>query len=304
MVSIITINYNNAKVTADLLISIQSLDRQGLEVIVVDNGSKQNPETFLTTWFPWIKFIRSERNLGFAGGNNLGIKHASGDYLFFINNDTEFKANIIPRLVSLLEVNPHIGILCPVIRYFDSPSAVQYAGYTQINQVTGRNHCITTVQPVSGYGLVTTSYAHGAAMMIPKLVIQHVGLMPENYFLYYEELDWCESIKKAGYTIAVDPLSLFYHKESRTVGAISELKSYFMSRNRILFMRRNAILSARFLFWFYFILVATPVQVIKYLIRHQWKNVKAHFAGIKWNLLFAKDCKTIGYKFNYLNTHD
>jgi len=300
MVSIITVNYNNTVVTLDLLRSIENLHLKDVEVVVVDNGSRDNPGPLLKGHYPWITFVRSDINLGFAGGNNLGIRRAKGEYFFFINNDTEFTHDILGRMVGLLEANTEIGVLCPVLYYYDDPNAMQYAGFTPFNKVTCRNQCVTTFPTADSNGLSFTSFPHGAAMMIPRRVVYKVGIMPETYFLYYEEHDWAEMIKREGLKIAVDTQSVLLHKESQTVGAISELKSYFMSRNRILFMRRNARRAYLLLFWFYFLLVATPANLFAYALKKQWGNIRAHLAGISWNFRFPTTSQNIGYKFNHL----
>jgi GT2 family glycosyltransferase len=300
MVSIITVNYNNTKVTLELLRSIEKLGMKDIQMVVVDNGSRENPGPLLKAQHPWITFVRSDINLGFAGGNNLGIRKAKGDYFFFINNDTEFKADILPRLVSLIESHPAIGVLCPLLYYFDTPDVMQYAGFTPFNKVTCRNECLTVTAAADDEGLSYTSFPHGAAMMIPKRVVEAVGMMPETYFLYYEEHDWAEMIKKHGFKIAVDTQSMLFHKESQTVGPISELKSYFMSRNRILFMRRNSRSFYLTLFWIYFLLVATPKSLVSYALKNQWGNIKAHLAGIGWNFQSPTYSQKIGYKFNNL----
>jgi GT2 family glycosyltransferase len=215
-VSVITLNYNTTNHTIALLKSIERIYGQSLQVIVVDNGSTENPAGFLASQFPWIDFIRSDRNLGFAGGNNLAMRAAQGEYLFFVNNDTEFGADILSRMVNLFEQFQGIGLLCPTIHYYDQRDQVQYAGFTQINKITGRNACLTKAKPEHN-GMAITHYAHGAAMLVPRRVIDQIGYMPENYFLYYEELDWSESIRRAGYQIVVDTQSAFYHKESRSI---------------------------------------------------------------------------------------
>jgi len=300
MISVITVNYNTTDVTIDLLKSIERLGRHDLEVIVVDNGSKQDPSELILQRFPWVKVVRSEVNYGFAGGNNLGIQHSSGDYLFFVNNDTEFKSDVFGKLRESLALHPGLGVVCPVLHYFDHPQQIQFAGFTDLHPVTARNKCITTLGLPDVESLSYTEYAHGAAMMMPRHVIEKVGVMPEEYFLYYEEYDWSERIKNAGYAIAVDNRSVLYHKESQSTGAISELKSYFLSRNRILFMRRNAPTLFLFLFWMYYLVIATPVQVLRYVLQGRWGNSLAHMAGIIWNITSSIESKKIGYKFNDL----
>src|SRR4029079_17862403 len=112
-----------------------------LEIIVVDNASSPNPVPRWQQNYPGVKFIRSEKNLGFAGGNNLGIKEATGDYLFLANNDTEFTEGLIERLAGTLDTHPGAGMVSPKIRYFDQPDVLQYAGFTHMNYFTARNSC-------------------------------------------------------------------------------------------------------------------------------------------------------------------
>lgn len=299
MVSIITINYNSLHYTLALLNSIQKVYGDEHELIVVDNGSQSNPEKEILSEFPNVKFIRSEKNLGFAGGNNLGMQHATRNYLFFVNNDTEFRQDIITSMVSTLRSKPSIGILCPMIHYFDLPSKTQYAGFTKINPLTGRNELLTSAY--AGEGLKDTAYAHGAAMMVSRNVVEQCGAMSENYFLYYEEIDWSERIRRNGYSIAVDTTSILYHKESATVGKESELKRYLCTRNRILFLRKYNSITAMLLFWFYFLLIAVPVKIISFASNRNLHYAKALFAAIAWNFSNPISSSVIGYKFNHLN---
>ena len=301
-VSLITVDYNNAALTVALLHSLRKIRlRYSLEVIVVDNGSRVNAEDAIRAAYPEVKFVRSEHNLGFAGGNNLGIQEATGDYLFFINNDTELREDVIAPLVETLEQHPEIGLLCPEIRYFDYPDTVQYLGFTPMNRVTGRNRCLTTRQADTP-GLISTSFPHGAAMMVPRAVVEQVGSMPELFFLYYEEHDWAEMIRRAGYHLAVLPDVVVYHKESRSVSKINALKMYFMTRNRLLFMRRNYGGISLSLFWLYFFLVASPKHLLTLILRRDWDNIQAFSAGVRWNFTSSTRCDRIGYKFDHLRT--
>jgi len=215
-----------------------------------------------------IRLIRSERNLGFAGGNNLGIRQAEGDYYFLVNNDTEFTAGLIDRMVSIMEEHPEVGILSPKIRYFDQPEIIQYVGFTPMNFNTGRNKCIGAFEKDIGQydsPAGPTGFAHGAAMMVRREAVEKAGLMAENYFLYYEEMDWCERIKRSGYQVWIEPGVLIYHKESMSVGKQSPLREFFMNRNRILFIRKNAPGFSRIVFYFHFALFVAPRNLFGYL---------------------------------------
>src|SRR5660397_55460 len=141
-VSVITINYNQTEVTIEMLKSMQNLSYPSVEIIVVDNASPTDNPDKIKELFPDILLIKSEKNLGFAGGNNLGIKKATGDFLFFINNDTIVPANIIEPLVDRLVSNPEIGMVSPKIKFHWNPDLIQYAGYTKMNPYTIRNFSI------------------------------------------------------------------------------------------------------------------------------------------------------------------
>jgi len=288
MVSVITVNFNHNYVTEELLSSISKKNKYpSLEIIVVDNGSMQNPIPAWEEKYPSVKFIRSEKNLGFAGGNNLGIKSATGNYFFLVNNDTEFTENLVDELVHTLDQYPEAAVVSPKIRYFDQPGMLQYAGYTAMNYYTARNKCIGQFETDKGqYDHVTgeTGFAHGAAMMVKREAIDKAGLMAENFFLYYEEMDWCDHIKRAGYTIRVNMQALIYHKESVSVGKTSALKEYFMNRNRILFIRRNAVFSKAIVFYFYFLLFVVPRNILKYMRERNYSFIPLLGKAIYWNL--------------------
>lgn len=288
LVSIITVNYNHNHVTDELLDSI-SLNNTYLEIeiIVVDNGSSLNPIPAWSLKYPSVRFIRSDTNLGFAGGNNLGIKVATGKFLFLVNNDTEFTPGLIKQLILTMSSNKQIGILSPKIRYFQNPELLQYAGFTEMNYYTGRNTCIGQFEKdVHQYDSFSgkTGFAHGAAMFIRKEALEKAGLMAENFFLYYEEIDWCEKFKKAGFEIWIDLKALIYHKESVSVGAKSALKEYFMNRNRILFIRRNANTNEKLIFYIFFLTVVTPRNILTYMREKNWAFVGVLFKAIYWNL--------------------
>jgi len=304
LVSIITVNFNQSLVTEELLASISLTNSYPeIEIIVVDNGSRVNSVPDWIVRYPAIKFIRSEINLGFAGGNNLGIKAATGHYLFLVNNDTEFTRGLIQKMIDVMQANPAIGMASPKIRYFDQPDMLQYMGYTPMNYYTARNSCIGQFETDNGqYDNLTgpTGYVHGAAMMVKRECIEKAGLMAENYFLYYEELDWCDRIKRAGYQAWLIADALIYHKESVSVGKVSALKEFFMNRNRILFIRRNAPFFKGLFFYVYFVVLVAPRNIISYIKAGHKDFIKWLFKAIWWNVVHKTDSKELGYPISRL----
>ena len=288
IVSIITINYNGLKDTCELIDSLP-LEDMSIEVIVVDNASKEDEASIVASRYPQVKVIRSEQNLGFAGGNNLGIKAALGRYLFFINNDTilRHQTSDIRHLVSRLETDDKIGAVCPKIRFVWGDKPIQYAGYTPLSRYTMRNRSIGFGETDKGqYDTAhPTPYAHGAAMMVKREAIEKVGLMPECYFLYYEELDWSMMFSRSGYSIWYEPACTIYHKESQATGQNSPLKTYYLTRNRLLFVKRNIHGLQRYITYTYLLLIVAPRDICRYILHRQFNLASATIKGIKYFIL-------------------
>lgn len=299
VVSIISVNYNQPAVTEEMLRTLEQVNQYpALEVIVVDNGSTPDPVPAWRTKYPRYTFIRSDANLGFAGGNNLGIQAATGDYLFLINNDTEVTADLIGKLVQTMQANPRIGLLSPRIHYFHQKDLIQYAGYTPMNYITARNACIGQFEVDRGqYDNAggPTGYAHGAAMMISRDALNKAGAMPEVYFLYYEEFDWAELVKRAGFEIHTDLSVKIFHKESVSVGKRTALKEFFMNRNRILFIRRNTPAWKFLLFCLYFGAVVAPRNLLHYYTNGEKPFVKVFLRAIGWHFKNSSESKNLGY---------
>lgn len=278
--SIITINYNGLKDTCELIDSIPF--KKDLEVIVVDNASKQDEAGIILERYTQIKVIRSPKNLGFAGGNNIGIKEAKGKYILLINNDTFFKDFNIEPLIERLELSDKIGIVCPKLRFAWGSNPIQFAGYTPLSNITVRNKAIGFSEEDNGqYDTAhPTPYAHGAAMFIKREAIDKVGLMPECFFLYYEEIDWSMMFTRAGYEIWYDPACTVYHKESQTTGQNSPLRTYYITRNRLLLVKRNYKGINKYLSLIYLIGIVGLRDILKYSFTRQTSLLKAVFKGL------------------------
>lgn len=278
--SIITINYNGLKDTCELIGSITFKEK--MEMIVVDNASKEDEASVISERYPQVKVIRSQQNLGFAGGNNLGIKEAKGKYILLINNDTYFKEFNIEPLIEKLESSDKIGIVCPKLRFAWGSNPIQFAGYTPLTDVTIRNQAIGFGEEDNGqYNTAhPTPYAHGAAMLIKREALEKVGLMPECYFLYYEEIDWSMMFTRAGFEIWYDPTCTVYHKESQTTGQNSPLRIYYITRNRLLLVKRNYTGINKYLSYIYMIGLVATRDIIKYSLQGRFDLTKAVCKGI------------------------
>ena len=280
-VSIITINYNGLENTCALIETIPF--NENMEVIVVDNASNNQEAKTIAKRYPQVRVIQSEKNLGFAGGNNLGIQAAQGKYLFLINNDTVFKNFNIQALIDRLESSPNIGIVCPKIRFAWANNPIQFAGYSKLSTITVRNYAIGFNEEDHGqYDIAhSTPYAHGAAMFIRREAINKVGLMPECYFLYYEELDWSMMFARAGYQIWYEPKCTIYHKESRATGLNSPLRTYYLTRNRLLLVRRNPQEFNKTLAYIYLIGIVALRDILKHTFTRRFDLINATLRALR-----------------------
>jgi GT2 family glycosyltransferase len=284
LVSIVTVNYNQSAATCDMLESLYASGYPNLEVLVVDNASPSDNPKVMKEKFPQIILIQSNQNLGFAGGNNLAIRQAKGDFIYLLNNDTIIPENHILLLVQALISDHTTGVVCPKIKSYDDPNLILFAGCTPLSSITVRNKMIGFAENDHGQYNVRkqSAYAHGAAMMLKREVIKTVGLMNEQYFLYYEEIDWSTRIRKAGYSIDYIPDTYVLHHESLSTGKDSPLKSYYLNRNRVLFILLNKTGWQKALNLFYQVCIAIPKNILSCGFRGQFTNMKATVRAWGW----------------------
>lgn len=279
MVSIITVNYNGFADTCELIDSFRKYESYPYEIIVVDNGSHMPEGEKIKKLYPDVKVVQNT-NTGFAGGNNAGLKVAEGDYLFFLNNDTLIKEPILATLVKRLYF-PKIGAVSPMLKYSYAAETIQYAGYAAFSSITLRNSMLGEHEKDNGQysSPHETASVHGAAMMIRRDVLRQVGPMTEVYFLFYEEFDWSERIKRAGYQLWYEPAAVVYHKESMTAKRGTPLREYYLSRARALFARRNRFGINRILSSLYIGCIAAPKKTVIYLLHGKFRLAAAVVRG-------------------------
>lgn len=268
MVSIITINYNGYKDSCELIDSLRQFEDYPYEIIVVDNASTNNDAKLLIEKYSDITVIANNKNSGFAGGNNLGLSQAKGEYILFINNDITIDQPILEKMIHRIELLPQVGALSPKIKYEYKQDMIQYAGYMPMHPVRISNHIIGYNQKDEGQYNVAhaTAFLHGACMLTSKRVLEQAGLMTEIYFLFYEELDWSLQLHNAGYETWYEPAVYVLHKESMTIKRGSPMRLYYLTRSRILFTRRNYKLTKRIVALAYQLMVVIPKNILLYTI--------------------------------------
>ena len=285
LVSIIAVNFRQTELTVDFLKSIKEIDYGTVEVFLVDNGCLEDKSDEFRTHYEGLEVMVSPQNLGFAGGNNLAIKKARGKYVLLINNDTLVPKHFLEPMIDIMETHAEVGIVSPKIYYADSPKTLQYAGINSINRFTGRGISEAKQRFDDGSFDYTaaTYFAHGACMLVRAEIFQKVGLLSEDYFLYYEELDFCEAVRAGGWEIMYTSQSHIYHRESSSIGKTNPLKTYYMFRNRWLFMRNWYSGFSYYLFVLYFLTVGVPWHLFQHWRKGEKAHMQAIWQGVKWH---------------------
>jgi len=252
-VFITTISFNNNNATLECLNSIEQADKDNIElfVVVIDNASLKKFETTRKFSNFHLKIIRSEKNLGFSGGQNLGIRYAiknGGDIIVVLNNDTIIEKRLLISLA--FSFDKKIGIVAPKI-YFakgyefyrerykekDRGKVIWYAGgIMDFKNIIGKHRGVDEVDTGQYDKLTQRDFASGCCMAISKDVIEKVGYFDEKYFLYYEDNDLSKRAKDQGFEIIFQPNAILWHKNAASAGGPgSSLQDYYITRNRLLF---------------------------------------------------------------------
>jgi GT2 family glycosyltransferase len=194
-----------------------------------------------------LVLIQTGSNLGFAGGNNAGIRYAlkrdDCDYVWLLNNDTVIEPDALSRIVEAAEQDPQLGICGSRLRTYASPHETLTAGGRKYNRWTGRTRRIKDVGIPSNSKPPEPDYVEGASMLVSQKFLQEIGLLKESYFLYFEELDWAARARPR-FRLGYCPTSIVYHKEGSSIGSAldresrSTLSEFYLTRNRLVFTRR------------------------------------------------------------------
>jgi len=241
-VVIVILNWNGLADTLECLESLKMIAYPNYVVLVIDNGSKGNDAEIIKQKFgDFVCTIEEEKNLGFAGGSNVGIRWAiqsGAKYVLLLNNDTVVDPDFLMELVNVAQNDVQIGIVGPKVYYYGQPTENATAGGT-VNFWTGNTPLIrkSPTEDERFDKIEEVDFVSGCALLIKEETIRKIGLLNEMYFAYYEETDWCTRAKKAGFKVVYVPKAKIWHKiKTKT----SELMMYYMTRNRFLFVKRNS----------------------------------------------------------------
>ena len=277
-VSVITVNWNNFNDSAECLESLRKTTYPNFEVIVVDNGSVGDDVSLLKQRFgDSIRLIVNDKNSGFAGGCNIGIKDAlarGADYVVLLNNDTVVAPDFLEGLVRVAQSDERVGIAGGKVFCYELPELIWFAGGI-INYRTGRT-------PIRGSGeadkgqfdeIVRVDWISGCFMFISRDVLQSVGMLDERFFFGWEDVDLCVRAARKGFKVLFVPESRIWHKgfgidkRDRLMG----MPVYYATRGQFLFMEKHFAKPQLAVAWLYFVVTFPGCVWVYSRILHQWK---------------------------------
>jgi GT2 family glycosyltransferase len=242
-VSIVILSFNHLKDTIECLESVRKIEYPNFDIIVVDNGSADGSAEYIKKNFPEVTVLENKENLGYAAGNNVGIRHAltnKAEYILLLNNDTIVDQHILESFTGEAKNHPDGAIFSAKIYYYSKPDTLWYGVQKWADEDNMRfiNKDINVVDDQQKYEqLLETDYAIGCAMFISAHIVNEVGFFDPLFFLHYEEIDWCYRAKKYGYKCFIVPGAKIWHKVSLSYNA-SEYRVYYNTRNELLWAER------------------------------------------------------------------
>ena len=257
---------------------------RNFNIIVVDNNSLPKDVNYLEkNYGSDIQLIRCNENLGFAGGNNAGIKislQQNADFILIINNDTIVEPFFLEVLLRKFETADNAGIVAPQINYYYEPEKVWSAG-GKISRIRGSGFALTDKLETEFERIdKSVSFVSGCCMLIKKEVFQNVGLFDENFFLYIEDTDFCYRVCNSGYKIFMTPDSKIFHKVgSSTKDSLATLPLYYSCRNRLYFAKKN--FKNIYFFTALYVFVTMLMKSFVWIYKGEFKNITAVQIAIK-----------------------
>lgn len=284
-VSLIIPSYNGKSLAIKLLESLKKTTYKNYEVVFVDNGSIDGTYEYVKKHYPYVKSLKIEKNRGFTGGMNFGIKHSKGDYIVVMNNDMEFDPKWLSELVKVAESDKTIGIVGS--GYTEKNIDFVRLGYVESGNVL-LNFKPVDIPKKKYRNLPDLMKVDNTFGLTRKKLLNKIGLFDEKFFIYWEEVDLCYRAKKAGYKIVAATKSIVFHGGSQTMKKYSYLKRFHYDKNKIRFILKN-LNFLRKTINVPLTLVKFFAEIIKCGINGDLEGSKAIFSSIWWNVKNIKD---------------
>jgi len=292
--AIVIINWNSFDLTSDTLVSLSSTSYKNYDIIVVDNFSTDNSAAQLEKDFPSIILLKSDENKGFTGGNNLGFDYAINEgyeYVMMLNNDVAVEPDFLEPLVVKLDMDEKIGGVQPLIYFYHDRELIWNAG-SRYNDIFGIPYILGYYRKDKGQlqrkKQKSIDWITGCAFMIRTEVLKKVGVLKQDFFIYYEDVDLSFRIKEAGYALAYEASSVVYHKTGMSHKSKEKLKEgylnpkvhYLNARNRLFVLKEYTQKIAIPTVILYQIIYFFGISFY-FIFRCRWQKLKAWNNGIK-----------------------
>jgi len=267
----ITLNWNGREMTLDCVESLLECQYPKLEIIVVDNGSSDGTPEAVRARFPDVTVIENGKNLGYSKGFNRGIDHAMGrgaEYLLILNNDTRIDPLAVDELVEVAKSDDKIGFVTGKVYSFDEPQRLQTVGnHNHPWNLVGGHVGMNEMDEGQYDEIMDYDFIDDVFWLVRREVVEKVGMYDPEFFLYFENTDWCARARRAGFRLVYTPMAKLWHKGSMSSGGgTNPVNTFWMARNRYPFMWRNGSASQRFRFIFEQFFRSIPLTVIARVI--------------------------------------
>jgi hypothetical protein len=273
-VVIVILTYNSAPHIRECLASLALLDYSNFEIVVVDNASTDDTVSLARTDTLAPTVIVNETNLGYAEGNNVGLRYAlsaNADYVLVLNDDVIVARDLLTQLVRAAQANPHAALLGPIVYHYSAPEVIQSAGGA-LGSWTFPHRGINEPDRGQFNRVESVAWLSGCAILASCQALKTIGLFDPDFFMYWEDVDWCLRAQKAGYQVLLVPQAKLWHKGVQISYAPSPRVAYYMARNELyLLAKHHANLIVQIKSWFKYIRT-----IVSYTVRPRWKNKRAH----------------------------
>jgi GT2 family glycosyltransferase len=273
LVFVLVLNWNNWRDTNECLASLRQLEYDNWQLIVLDNGSSDGSVARIHEGFPEVEIMELGANLGFASGNNAGIRAAlerGAEFVWLLNNDTTVHPQALHAMVERAESDSRIGAVGSAVYCALDRQRLLAWGGGYVNFGLGRSRHFRVPVPDGRIQFLT-----GASLLLRRSALQSAGLLDEGFFLYWEDVDYCWRLRRAGWTLAVAGRSSIWHKESSTVGPRTAKAETEYNKSLVRFLRRNSPVPAAAVF------VGTVLRLARRAILRDWDNFRAVWSGVK-----------------------
>ncbi|MFZ0547316.1 MAG: glycosyltransferase family 2 protein [Candidatus Promineifilaceae bacterium] len=290
---IVILNWRQPELTIACVKAVQAMDGPQFDLLLIDNGSGDNSAEILTDKLPDVQLLTLPENLGFAGGCNVGLRHAVEQgytYALLLNNDAFPEVNMLQVLLG--EMGGDVGMASPKVLYHPERDYVSFGGGRQHPSLLEvRDSKANQKDRPAWQETEAVDYLWGTCWLVNLAALQTVGLLDERFFMYYEDLDWSIRFRQAGYRLLWVGKARLYHQESRSTGGTdSPLRRYYLARSSVIFFRRYAH-QGRPLFIFFFRLGSAIKMVSRLLLKGRRASAGAYLRGLRdgWKLASGRE---------------